>query len=73
MRSLNMNELSDVQGGGLSVKWAYKAGELLVEAYNAYNIYEAAKKTDSDPESFGPVDFNGYNPMGDFSNGTCTK
>lgn len=73
MRSLNINELSDVQGGGLSVKWAYKVGELLVEAYNAYNAYDATKKVDTDPGSYGPVDFEGYNPMGDFSNATCMK
>jgi hypothetical protein len=70
MKSLNMNELTEVQGGGLSFRWAVKAGELLVDAFN---MYEISQKVDLEPGNYGPADSNGYNAMGDFTNGTCTK
>lgn len=70
MRSLNIEELGEVQGGGVALKWAYKVGEFLS---NAYSAYEAASKIEFDPSSYGSVDAGGYNPMGDYTSGICAR
>ena len=69
MRSLNIDELSEVQGGGISVKWAYKLGEAIA---NMYTLYEASQKIELEPSSYGAVDASGYNAMGDYS-GMCPR
>jgi hypothetical protein len=70
MRSLNIEELGEVQGGSVALKWAYKVGEFLS---NAYSAYEAASKIEFDPSSYGSVDAGGYNPMGDYTSGICAR
>jgi len=69
MRTLNIDELNEVQGGGIAAKWAYRLGEALVDMYN---FYTASQKADLDPSSYGAVDASGYNAMGDYS-GMCTR
>jgi len=68
MRSLNIDELSEVQGGGISVKWAFRMGELFADLYT---LYEASQKIELEPSSYGAVDASGYNAIGDYS-GMCT-
>ncbi|MEI7975012.1 MAG: hypothetical protein WCH92_03450 [Betaproteobacteria bacterium] len=70
MRSLNINELSEVQGGGIAFRWAVRAGELIADAFT---LFEAAQKVDYDPASYGRADSGGYNPMGDYTNGICVR
>ena len=70
MRILNLDELDEVQGGGLAMKWAYRIGEWVS---NAYSLYEAGSKVEFDPSSYGSVDAGGYNPMGDYTNGICLR
>jgi hypothetical protein len=67
MRTLNIDELNDIQGGRLVKQWAQKLGELIAETYKSI---QAAKETETetDTSNYGPVDASGYNPMGDFSN-----
>jgi hypothetical protein len=66
MRTLNIDELNDIQGGRLVKQWAQKLGELIAETYKSI---QAAKETETetDTSNYGPVDASGYNPMGDFS------
>jgi hypothetical protein len=70
MRTLNIEELDEVQGGGLAMKWAYRIGEWVS---NAYTVYEASTKVEIDPSSYGSVDAGGINPMGDYTNGICLR
>ena len=70
MRTLNIDELDEVQGGGLAMKWAYRIGEWVS---NAYTLYEASSKIEIDPSSYGSVDAAGINPMGDYTNGICLR
>lgn len=70
MRSLNMDELDEVHGGGVALKWAYRIGEWVS---NAYSLYEAGSKVEFDPSSYGSVDAGGYNTMGDYTNGICLR
>ena len=70
MRILNLDELNEVQGGGLAMKWAYRIGEWVS---NAYTLYEASSKIEIDPSSYGSVDAGGINPMGDYTNGICLR
>ena len=69
MRYLNIEELNEVQGGGIAVKWAFRMGELLADLYT---LYEASQKIEFEPSSYGAVDASGYNAMGDHS-GMCTR
>ncbi|MEY3078704.1 MAG: hypothetical protein RI892_1762 [Pseudomonadota bacterium] len=69
MRTLNIDELNEVQGSGIAGKWAYRLGEALV---NMYNFYSASQKADLDPSSYGSVDASGYNAMG-ASSVMCTR
>jgi hypothetical protein len=70
MRDLNIEELNEVQGGGIVAKWAFKAGEAFA---NMYAVYEAAGLFDFSFPSHGAADASGYNPMGDFSNNMCAR
>jgi hypothetical protein len=70
MRNLNIDELNEVQGGGIALKWAIKIGELLS---NGYTLFEASSKIEFDPSSYGAADANGYNPMGDYTSGICAR
>jgi hypothetical protein len=70
MRSLNIEEINEVQGGGIATKWAIKIGELLS---NAYTLYEAGSKVEFEPSSYGPVDAGGINVMGDYTSGICLR
>ena len=70
MRSLEFEELNEVQGGGIAFKWAIKMGELIS---HAITIYEASSKIEFEPSSYGSVDAGGYNPMGDYTNGICNR
>jgi len=70
MRTLNIDELDEVQGGGLAMKWAYRIGEWVS---NAYTLYEASSKIEIDPSSYGSVDAGGINPMGDYTSGICLR
>jgi hypothetical protein len=70
MRTLNIDELDEVQGGGVAMKWAYRIGEWVS---NAYTLYEASSKVEIDPSSYGSVDAGGINPMGDYTNGICLR
>ncbi len=70
MRTLNIDELNDIQGGRLVKQWAQKLGELIAETYKAS---QAAKETETDTSNYGPVDASGYNPMGDFSHTTSAE
>ncbi|MEY4125013.1 MAG: hypothetical protein RL770_1594 [Pseudomonadota bacterium] len=70
MRSLNIDELNEVQGGGISFKWAYKLGEAIA---NMYTLYDAAQKIEFEPSSYGAVDASGYNAMGPDKRRTVVK
>ena len=70
MRNLNMNELEEVGGGGISFKWAIRLGEIISDGIT---LYEAGSKIEFEPSSYGPVDSGGINPMGDYTNGICLR
>ena len=65
MRTLNINELADIQGGGL-------AGRLLNVASNAITtlggLYQAALFV---RESEGAPIYDNFNEMGDFTGTSC--
>lgn len=70
MRSLNMNELNEVQGGGIGTTWAIRAISALSDLAT---LVELGSKVEFDPSSYGSVDAGGYNPMGDYTNGICLR
>ena len=69
MRSLNIEELNEVQGSFIVARWAYKLGEAIA---NMYTLYEASQKIELEPSIYGAVDASGYNAMGDYSS-MCTR
>jgi hypothetical protein len=63
MRILNIDELNEVQGGGIVAQWAAKAGTLLV---NAITVIDAASRIDTDALiNDSAVNHDNTNPMGD--------
>jgi hypothetical protein len=70
MRNLNIEELNEVQGGGIAARWAFKLGEAIA---NMFAAYEAAGFFDIDTSSRVSPDPIGYNPMGDFSSNMCAR
>ena len=70
MRNLNIEELNQVEGGGIVARWAFKMGEAIA---NMYAVYEAAGLFDIDTSSRDTPDPTGYNPMGDFSSNMCAR
>ena len=68
MRYLNNDELSEVQGGGLSVRWARRAGELIADFYR---LYQSSGMIEVESTTYGDADAGGYNAMGDYANNTC--
>ena len=70
MRSLNIDELKEVQGGGMVTTWAIRA----ISAFSdLVTLVEFGSKVEFDPSSYGSVDAGGYNPMGDYTNGICLR
>ena len=70
MRNLEINELNEVQGGGLATKWAIKLGELIS---TGLTFIDATSRIDFDPSNYGAVDAGGINVMGDYTNGICLR
>ena len=70
MRNLNIEELNEVQGGGIAARWAFKLGEAIA---NMFAAYEAAGSFDIGTSSRVSPDPIGYNPMGDFSSNMCAR
>ncbi len=70
MRTLNIEELNQVEGGGIVARWAFKMGDAFA---NMYAAYEAAGLFNFDFSSHGPADAGGYNPMGDHANNMCAR
>ena len=70
MRTLNMEEFEQVEGGGIVARWAFKMGEAFA---NMYAVYEASRLYEIDASMYGPVDAGGYNPMGDYSDNMCAR
>jgi len=71
MRNLNIDELDAVQGGRMT---AALAANIISFLSDAYGLIDAAMKVDF--ESMvrnSSVDFGSVNPMGDYSNGMCTR
>ena len=63
MRSLNIEELNEVQGGGIAMQWAAKIGTLIV---NAITVIDAASRIDTDALiNDSAVNHDNTNPMGD--------
>jgi hypothetical protein len=63
MRSLNFEELNNVQGGGIVFKWAEKVGAALV---NAVGMIDVASRIDTDALiNDSAVNHENTNPMGD--------
>jgi hypothetical protein len=70
MRNLNLNEVDEVGGGGISFQWAIRLGGIISDGVT---LYEAGSKIELEPSSYGSVDAGGYNPMGDYTNGICAR
>jgi hypothetical protein len=68
MRHLNIDELNEVHGGGLSANWARRAGELIADFYR---MYPSSEMIEVESASYGNPDAGGYNAMGDYANNTC--
>ena len=63
MRSLNFEELNEVQGGGLVAQWAGKIGTMLV---NAITVMDVASRIDTDALiNDSAVNHDNTNAMGD--------
>lgn len=70
MRSLNIDELNQVQGGGIVTTWALRAVGALADLVT---LVEVGMKVEFEPSSYGSVDAGGYNPMGDYTSGICAR
>ena len=63
MRTLNFEELNEVQGGGLVTQWAGKIGTMLV---NAITVMDVASRINTDTLiNDSAVNHENTNPMGD--------
>mgnify|MGYP006963604187 CR=1 FL=1 len=63
MRTLNFEELNEVQGGGLATQWAGKIGNLLV---NIVTVMDIASRVDTDALiNDSAVNHTNTNAMGD--------
>jgi hypothetical protein len=63
MRSLNFEELNEIQGGGLAAQWAGKVGSLLV---NVITVMDVASRVDTDALiNDSAVNHANTNAMGD--------
>ncbi|MEY3886032.1 MAG: hypothetical protein RL650_124 [Pseudomonadota bacterium] len=71
MRSLNIEELNEVQGGRLSGGLAVSILGLISDAFT---LVEAALNVNYTSLASGSaVDYSGFNAMGDYSNGMCSR
>jgi bacteriocin-like protein len=71
MRNLSINELNEVQGGRMTVSLGVTIIGLISDAYT---LVEAALKVDyQGMVNDSTVDYGGYNAMGDYTNGICTR
>jgi bacteriocin-like protein len=71
MRTLNIDELSTVQGGKLSAAMAINIINVISDAIS---LIDAAMKVDFESMvSNSSVDLGNVNPMGDYSNSMCTR
>jgi hypothetical protein len=71
MRNLNIDELNEVQGGKLS---AGMAVSIINFFSDVYTLTEAAMKVDYASMASGTsVDYGGFNPLGDYTNGICAR
>jgi bacteriocin-like protein len=70
MRSLNIDELNQVQGGGIVTTWAIRAIGALSDLAT---LVELGSKFEFDRSSYGPVDAGGINIMGDYTSGICLR
>jgi hypothetical protein len=71
MRSLNIEELNVVQGGRMSGGLAVSILGLISDAYT---LVEAALNVNYTSLTSGSaVDYSGYNAMGDYGNGMCSR
>ncbi len=63
MRSLNIEELPEVQGGGLALKWAERLGTAIA---NSLAVIDAASRIDTVALiNDSTVNHDNTNPMGD--------
>jgi len=71
MRTLNIDELTAVQGGKMTTALALN---IIGFFSDAIGLIDAALKVDFESMvSNSSVDFGSVNPMGDYSNGMCTR
>ena len=71
MRNLNIDELTAVQGGKMTTAMALN---IIGFFSDAIGLIDAAMKVDFESMvSNSAVDFGSVNPMGDYSNGMCTR
>ena len=71
MRNLNIDELDAVQGGRMT---AALAANIISFLSDAYGLIDDAMKVDyASMVNNSTVDFGGVNPMGDYTNGICTR
>jgi hypothetical protein len=70
MRNLSIEELNEVQGGGMVTTWAIRAIGALADLVT---LVEVGMKVEFDSSSYGAANAGGYNPMGDYTNGICLR
>jgi hypothetical protein len=71
MRTLNIDELTAVQGGKMTTALALN---IIGFFSDTIGLIDAAMKVDFESMvSNSSVDFGSVNPMGDYSNGMCTR
>jgi hypothetical protein len=71
MRSLYTAELEEVQGGRISGSLAVSIISVISDAWT---LIEAVVNVNYQALGSGTsLDANGYNPMGDFTNGICAR
>ena len=71
MRTLNIDELSTVQGGKMSAALAISIINVISDAIS---LIDAAMKVDFESMvSNSSVDLGSVNPMGDYSNSMCNR
>ena len=71
MRSLEFEELNEVQGGRISIGLAVSILGLISDVYT---LVEAALNVEyASLGSGSSVDHSGFNAMGDYSNGMCSR
>jgi hypothetical protein len=71
MRTLNLNELNEVEGGRMSAALAVSIVNFFSDLYT---LADAAMQIDyGKVVSSSTTDFGGVNAMGDYTNGMCSR